>query len=112
MFISRKSLSRRTFLRGAGASIALPLLDSMIPAGTALAQTAAAPRSRFTSIYIPHGATMDMWTPATEGRGFEFSEILKPLEPFRSRINVISDLAHAPVAPWTGEDTGGAAFTP
>src|SRR5690606_13605146 len=95
-------------LRGAGTALALPLLDAMIPAGTALAQTAAAPRSRFASIYIPHGATMDKWTPATEGRGFEFSEILKPLEAFRSRVNVISDLAHAPVAPWTGEDTGGA----
>lgn len=108
MFITRKSLSRRTLLRGAGAAIALPLLDSMIPAATALAQTVAAPRSRFASIYIPHGATMDLWTPATDGRDFEFSEILKPLEAFRSRVNVISDLAHAQVAPWTGEDTGGA----
>jgi len=108
MFITRKSLSRRTLLRGAGTALALPLLDSMIPAGTALAQTAAAPRSRFASIYIPHGATMDKWTPETDGRNFEFSEILKPLEPFRSRVNVISDLAHAPVAPWAGEDTGGA----
>jgi len=108
MFITRKSLSRRTLLRGAGTALALPLLDSMIPAGTALAQTPAAPRSRFASIYIPHGATMDKWTPATEGKGFEFSEILKPLEPFRHRVNVISDLAHAPVAPWAGEDTGGA----
>ena len=66
------------------------------------------PRSRFASIYIPHGATMDKWTPAATGKGFEFSEILQPLEPFRDRVNVISDLAHAPVAPWDGEDTGGA----
>ena len=80
----------------------------MVPAGTALAQTAATPRSRLASIYIPHGATMDKWTPATEGTGFEFSEILKPLEAFRDQVNVISDLAHAPVAPWDGEDTGGA----
>ena len=69
MFITRKHLSRRTLLRGAGAAVALPLLDSMIPAGTALAQTAALPRSRFASIYIPHGATMDKWTPATDGTG-------------------------------------------
>jgi hypothetical protein len=108
MYISKKSLSRRTLLRGAGAAISLPLLDSMVPAGTALAQTAAAPQSRFASIYIPHGATMDKWTPAVEGTGFEFSEILKPLEAFRDRVNIVSDLAHAPVAPWDGEDTGGA----
>jgi hypothetical protein len=108
MYISKKFLSRRTLLRGAGAAISLPLLDSMVPAGTALAQTAAAPRSRFASIYIPHGATMDKWTPAAEGTGFEFSEILKPLEAFRDRVNIVSNLAHAPVAPWDGEDTGGA----
>jgi hypothetical protein len=59
-------------------------------------------------IYIPHGATMDKWTPAGEGRGFQFSEILQPLEPFRDQVCVISDLAHQPVAPWSGEDTGGA----
>jgi len=108
MFIFKKHLSRRTFLRGAGVSLALPLLDSMVPAATALARTAATPRTRMGCIYIPHGATMDKWTPAQEGTGFQFSEILQPLEPFRDRVNVISDLAHAPVAPWTGEDTGGA----
>jgi hypothetical protein len=108
MFITKKHLSRRTLLRGAGAAIALPLLDSMIPARTALAQTAAMPKSRLGCIYIPHGATMDKWTPATAGSNFEFSEILKPLEPFRDRICVVSNLAHGQVAPWVGEDTGGA----
>ena len=108
MFISKKHLSRRTFLHGAGVTVALPLLESMVPAATALAQTAARPRSRLACIYIPHGVTMEKWTPAGEGRGFEFSEILKPLEPFRDRLNVLSNLAHAPVAPWSGEDTGGA----
>ena len=73
--IRKKHLSRRTLLRGAGTAIALPLLDSMIPAATALAQTAAVPRSRLACIYIPHGAVMSRWTPATEGRGFEFPEI-------------------------------------
>jgi hypothetical protein len=107
-FISRKHLSRRTFLRGTGVTLALPLLESMVPAATALAQSAASPKTRMGSIYIPHGATMDKWTPAGEGRGFQFSEILQPLEPFRDRVLVVSDLAHAPVAPWTGEDTGGA----
>ena len=67
MFVTRKHLSRRTLLRGAGAAIALPLLDSMIPAATALAQTAATPKSRLGCIYIPHGATMDKWTPAATG---------------------------------------------
>jgi hypothetical protein len=107
-FISKKHLSRRTFLRGTGVTLALPLLESMVPAGTALAQTAAKPRTRMGCIYIPHGATMDKWTPAGEGRGFPFSEILQPLEPFRDQVCVISDLAHQPVAPWSGEDTGGA----
>jgi hypothetical protein len=108
MFITKKYLSRRTLLRGAGAAVALPLLDSMVPAGTALAQTAAVPRTRLGSIYIPHGATMDKWTPAQIGSDFEFSEILAPLEPYREHICVLSNLAHAPVAPWVGEDTGGA----
>jgi hypothetical protein len=80
----------------------------MVPAGTVLAATAATPKTRLGCIYIPHGATMDKWTPKGEGRSFEFSEILQPLAPFREHVNVISDLAHAPVAPWTGEDTGGA----
>ena len=108
MFITRKHLSRRTFLRGAGVSVALPLLESMVPAATALAQSAAAPRTRLGCIYIPHGATMDKWTPAGDGTAFEWSEILQPLDPFRSRVCVVSNLAHAPVAPWSGEDTGGA----
>jgi hypothetical protein len=108
MFISKKHLSRRTFLHGAGVTLALPLLESMVPAATALAQSAANPKTRMGCIYIPHGATMDKWTPAAEGTAFQFSEILQPLDAFRDRVNVISDLAHQPVAPWTGEDTGGA----
>ena len=108
MFITKKHLSRRTMLRGLGTSLALPLLDSMIPAQTALAQTAANPKTRLGCIYIPHGATMDLWTPATTGKNFEFSQILKPLEPFRNAVNVISNLTHNQVAPWEGEDFGGA----
>ncbi len=94
MFITRKHLSRRTFLRGAGVTIALPFLESMVPAATPLRQTAASPRTRFGAIYFPHGATMDKWTPEKEGSAFEFSEILQPLKPFRDRVNVISDLSH------------------
>ena len=69
-FITRTCLPRRTFLRGMGVTLALPLLDSMIPAGTAIVKTAALPKSRFCGIYVPHGATMDKWTPAKAGAGF------------------------------------------
>ncbi len=74
-FITRKHLSRRTLLRGVGATIALPLLDSMVPAQTPTRKTAAAAKSRLSCIYVPHGATMDKWTPAAPGKGFEFTEI-------------------------------------
>src|SRR6056300_163348 len=90
-FISKKHLSRRTLLRGAGSMLALPLLESMIPAGTLKAQESMS-KTRFGAIYFPHGATMSKWTPRNEGKNFEFSEILKPLESFRDQINVISNL--------------------
>ena len=94
MFITKKHLPRRTFLKGMGVSLALPMLDSMIPARTLLAQTAARPVSRLGFVYIPHGAIMDKWTPASVGTGFEFTPILKPLEPFASQLNVVSGLGH------------------
>ena len=72
-------------LRGLGVSVALPLLDSMVPAQTPLAKTAASSKSRLSCIYVPHGATMDKWTPDAEGKGFEFTEILTPLEKYRDR---------------------------
>jgi hypothetical protein len=109
MFITKKHLSRRMFLQGVGATVALPLLDSMVGAQTPLPQSAAAPKTRFVACYIPHGATMDKWTPATEGTGFTFTEILKPLEPFRDRINVISGLAHPYVAGAGGADVSAGA---
>ena len=108
MFITKKHLSRRTFLRGTGVTIALPFLESMLPAQTPLSKTAVTPRSRLSCIYIPHGATMDHWTPAAEGKGFEFSDILKPLEPYRDYVNVISGLCHTQAGPTDGEDSGGA----
>src|SRR3989442_6973991 len=94
MFITGKHLSRRTFLRDAGVTLALPFLDSMMPALTAQNKTAANAASRLAFVYVPHGAIMDRWTPATEGAGFEFTPILKPLEPFRNDINIISGLGH------------------
>ncbi|MBZ5631705.1 MAG: DUF1552 domain-containing protein [Acidobacteriia bacterium] len=94
MLITKKHLPRRTFLRGMGVTMALPLLDSMIPAQTLTRKTAAAASPRLGFVYVPHGAIMDKWTPATEGAGFEFSPILKPLEPFRDRLNIVSGLGH------------------
>src|SRR5215207_6721232 len=94
MFISKKHLSRRTFLQAAGATMALPLLDSMIPAMTAQPLTAAGATSRLGFVYLPHGAIMDRWTPKTEGKGFEFPSIIQPLEKFRDQINVISGTHH------------------
>src|SRR5512147_18157 len=92
MFLTKKHLSRRTVLKGAGASIALPLLDAMIPAGTALAQTAAAPSPKLGFVYFPHGAVRQFWTPANTGRDFQFSHVLKPLEPLRDYVTVVSGL--------------------
>src|SRR5262245_51404923 len=92
MFITRKHLSRRTFLQGAGATLALPFLESMIPAMTAQAATNSGTRIGF--VYVPHGAIMDRWTPKTEGADFEFTPIMKSLEPFRQYVNVVSGLGH------------------
>jgi len=104
-FITRKHLSRRTLLQGVGVSIWLPLLDSMVPAQTPLAKTAATSKSRLSCIYVPHGATMDKWTPAADGKAFEFTEILSPLEKFRDRVSIVSNLAH-PAAGGVGSDAG------
>jgi hypothetical protein len=93
-FLTKKHLSRRTMLRGLGTVLALPLLESMLPAMTAFAQSGAVPRTRFGAIYFPHGATMSRWTPVDNGKNFTFSEILSPLEPYREHINVISNLGH------------------
>ena len=92
MFITKKHLSRRTFLQSASATLALPFLESMIPAITAQAATNSGTRLAF--VYVPHGAIMDRWTPKTEGRDFEFTPVLKPLEPFRDYVNVVSGLGH------------------
>jgi Protein of unknown function (DUF1552) len=96
MFITRKHLPRRTFLRGAGALIALPFLDAMVPARTALAATAAKPLPRMAFIYFPHGAIMEQWTPATEGKAFELSPILTPLKNFQDKLTIVSGLGNRP----------------
>jgi hypothetical protein len=93
MFISRLALPRRTFLRGLGVTLGLPLLDSMVPALTAMASTPANVKPRLGFVYVPHGVIMDEWTPKASGSGFDFTPILKPLEPFRSSVTVVSNLA-------------------
>lgn len=92
MFISKMALPRRTFLRGLGATLALPLLDAMVPAARALAKTPAAGLRRFSVVYVPNGIAMRAWTPATEGAGFEFTPILRSLEPYRDKLLVVSGL--------------------
>ncbi|HEX6992720.1 MAG TPA: DUF1552 domain-containing protein [Gammaproteobacteria bacterium] len=91
-FLTRKHLPRRTVLRGLGATIALPLLDAMVPAGTALAQTAARPVPKLGFIYFPHGAIMKEWTPTAVGREFDLPPVLAPLEPFKRHLTVVSGL--------------------
>jgi hypothetical protein len=92
MFISKKHLSRRTVLHGLGAAVSLPLLDAMIPAGTALAQTAARPKPKLGFFYLPHGAVIDRWQPGETGRSFELPQILAPFAPFKNEMTVVSGL--------------------
>ena len=96
MIVLRKSIPRRTVLRGLGASLALPLLDGMIPALTARGQTAAAPVHRFGVVYVPNGMVMENYLPATEGASFELTPTLQALAPFRSRTTVLSGLNCVP----------------
>jgi len=92
MFISKKHIPRRALLKGAGAAIALPLLDAMIPARTALAATAAAVKPRVGFVYVPHGAVEKFWVPKTTGKAFELSPILKPMEGLRDYVTVITNI--------------------
>ncbi len=94
MFITKAHLPRRTFLRGVGVTLALPLLDAMLPAQTLLKKTAATGNIRVGFVYVPHGAIMDQWTPKAEGKDFEFSRVLKPLEPYRDYVNIVSGLGN------------------
>jgi hypothetical protein len=97
MYITRKNLSRRTVLKGIGASIALPLLDAMNPAATAWAQTpAGSTPKRLAFIGFPHGAIMDRWSPKQTGPDYEMSPILEPLTPFREHLTIVSGLRNKP----------------
>src|SRR5438477_8118890 len=90
--MTRKHLARRTFLKGAGTVIALPLLDAMIPAFAA--SKAAKPPLRMAFVYVPNGIDMPNWTPAKEGTGFELPRILEPLAPHRDNVMILSGLTH------------------
>ncbi len=92
MIITKKAIPRRTMLKGLGASLALPLLDGMVPAFTALRDTAAAPVRRLGVVYVPNGMMMDHWTPTAEGTDFEFPSILESLEPFRRQVQLLSGM--------------------
>src|SRR5438105_3721258 len=94
MFATKKSISRRTILRGAGAAVALPFLEAMVPAFTPTAQTAANPLKRFGAVFVPLGERPGYWTPTKVGRDFELTPILKPLEPFRDWMTVVSELCN------------------
>ncbi|MFO7325806.1 MAG: DUF1552 domain-containing protein [Pseudomonadota bacterium] len=106
-FLTKKHISRRTTLKGLGVSLALPFLDAMVPAGTALAKTAASPKTRVGFFYIPHGAIMDntpygkevdAWTPNTEGGRFELNKIMKPLEKYKQYVLSFANLENAACA--------------
>jgi hypothetical protein len=100
-FITKRALPRRTFLRGMGASLALPMLDAMAPA---LSAATAAPR-RLGFVYVSNGVIQEQWNPTAAGAGFEFTPILKPLEPLREHLNILSGLAHLQ-ADTFGDGTG------
>jgi hypothetical protein len=106
MFITKKHVARRTLLKGLGVSLALPLLESMIPAQTPLRKTAAVAPKRFAAVWHPHGASPGYWSPLQEGADFDFSFITKPLEPFRNRVTLITGL-DMPEAMATADEPGG-----
>jgi len=114
MFISKKHIPRRTVLRGMGAAVALPFLESMVPAQTPLRKTAAAPPSRLTCIEICHGSAgstdygveNNLWMPAKEGSNFEVPSILKPIEAFRDYMTIVSQMDCAMAMPISAEEVG------
>ncbi len=106
MIITKKHLPRRTFLRGLGAAVALPLLDSMVPALTAQEATAAKPVHRLGIVYVPNGIYMPNWTPAGDGHGFALPTSMQPLDPFRDQMLVLSGLSNKMGDAWPGEGAG------
>jgi len=106
MIITKKHLPRRTFLRGLGASLALPLLDSMVPALTAQELTAAKPVKRLGIIYVPNGVFMDNWTPPEAGNDFSLPSSMAPLKSFQDQMLVLTGLSNKMGDAWPGEGAG------
>ena len=106
MIVTKKYLPRRTFLRGLGATLALPLLDSMVPALASVENAAVKPIRRLFTGYVPNGVIMDQWTPAAEGSAFDLPMILEPLKPFRDQLVVVSGLTCEAAMPLPGEGSG------
>jgi hypothetical protein len=103
MIITKKAIPRRTFLRGLGVAVGLPLLDGMIPALANASDTIAKPAARLSIVYVPNGIIMDKWTPVAEGKAFELTPILEPLASFRDHLLVLSGLSHTEGRPLPGE---------
>jgi hypothetical protein len=114
MYLTKKHLSRRTMLRGLGVSMALPFLDSMAPAQTPIAKTAAAAKTRLACIEMVHGAAgstgegseKHYWSPIKEGRDFEFTQTLEPLAPYRDYLSIVSDTDLHPATAWSAAEEG------
>ena len=106
MMIFNKAIPRRTFLRGMGATLALPLLDGMVPAFAGALDAAAKPATRFGVVYVPNGMVMEKWIPKGEGTAFELSPILEPLAPFRKYLTIFSGLTDKNAFPNPGEGGG------
>ena len=106
MIITKKALPRRTVLRGLGATLALPLLDAMVPALTAQQRTVARAVKRLSIVYVPNGMAMAYWKPAAEGAGFSLTPVLQPLAAFRDRLTILSGLDHKEANPLPGEGVG------
>src|SRR5438094_9889763 len=106
MMIFKKAIPRRTFLKGVGTSLALPLLDAMVPALATARQIAAWQPKRLSIIYAANGMIMSKWTPVTTGSSFDMTPILEPLTPFRDRLLVLTGLTHNEGRAHPDESTG------
>lgn len=114
MFITKRHVSRRAVLRGMGSAVALPFLEAMVPAQTPLRNTAAAPKSRLAAIEVVHGCAgstvygheKGIWSPLKEGANFEFGTIIKPLEPFRDYLTIVSNTDCGAAMPLSAEEVG------
>ena len=106
MIITKKHLPRRKFIRGVGATLALPLLDSMVPALTAQELTAANPVKRLGIVYVPNGVFMDNFTPPEVGRNFSLPSTLAPLADYQDQMLVVTGLSNKMGDAWPGEGAG------